>query len=176
MPDPVLVFNPAAEPGTAMDHETIVNDICAAAQEVFSTMLGVEVAPGPAFTQNAPGGAGDGVMSLIGLAGPWTGAGSIMCSAACACKMASFLLMTEYTAVNHEVLDAMAELTNMIVGSFKTLIEPRTGALGLSIPSVVYGHNFMFRNGSSEEWTVIPLRFGEHELELRLCLARSQER
>jgi chemotaxis protein CheX len=100
---------------------------------VFATMLGVEVTPGKPYVQKKVPASAEGVMSMIGLAGPWTGAGSIVCSAECACKLASFLLMTEYPAVNDEVLDAVAELTNMIIGSFKTLIEPRTGPLGLSI-------------------------------------------
>ena len=33
------------------------------------------------------------------------------------------MLMTESTAVNEEVLDAVAEMTNMIIGSVKTDLE-----------------------------------------------------
>ena len=128
-----------------------------------------------AYTQKDVLGSADGVMSLIGLAGSWTGSGSIICSPECACKLASQLLMTDYQAVNHEVLDAVAELTNMIVGSFKTLIEERTGPLGLSIPSVVYGRNFTIRNGA-DEWTVIPVRSQDEQMEIRICLARSRDR
>lgn len=158
-----------------LGRDEIVRDISAAAQEVFTTMLGVEATPGEAYVQKDVLGSADGVMSLIGLAGTWTGSGSIICSPECACKLASQLLMTEYQAVNHEVLDAVAELTNMIVGSFKTLIEPRTGPLGLSIPSVVYGRNFTIRNGT-DEWTVIPVRSQDQQMEIRVCLARSRDR
>jgi CheY-specific phosphatase CheX len=112
--------------------------------------------------------------ALVGLAGPWTGAGSVICSPECACKMACCLLMTEYPAVDNEVLDAVAEVTNMVIGNFKTLIEPRTGPLGLSIPSVVYGRNFTIRNGVNDEWTVIPFYCGEQQFEIRVCLMRSR--
>lgn len=158
-----------------LGREEIVRDIGAACQEVFSTMLGVEAVLGEPYVQKDMLGSADGVMSQIGLAGTWTGAGSIICSAECACKLASHLLATEYLAVDHEVLDAVAELTNMIVGSFKTLIEPRTGPLGLSIPSVVYGRNFTIRNGT-DEWTVIPVHSEDQQMEIRVCLARSKGR
>lgn len=158
-----------------MDRENIIEEIHAAAEEVFATMLGILVEPVPAYVAHSDLGSADGVMSLIGLAGPWTGAGSVICTPGCACHLASHLLMTEYEAVNHEVLDALAEITNMIIGSFKTLIEPRTGPLGLSIPSVVYGRNFTVRNGTAEEWTVIPFTCGEHRFEVRVCLAPSRD-
>ena len=153
----MVVPDDIQQTAASLGRDEIVRDIIAAAQEVFTTMLGVEATPGEAYTQKDVLGSADGVMSLIGLAGSWTGSGSIICSPECACKLASQLLMTDYQAVNHEVLDAVAELTNMIVGSFKTLIEERTGPLGLSIPSVVYGRNFTIRNGA-DEWTVIPDR------------------
>ena len=41
--------------------------------------------------------------------------------------------------MNEEVLDAMAQLTNMIVGSVKVELESKLGPLGLSVPTVVYG-------------------------------------
>ncbi len=112
------------EPASSLDGDLLVRQLHAAVEEVFSTMLGVRVNAVPPYTAHSELGSADGVMSLIGLAGPWTGAGSVICSADCACWLASCLLMTDYKAVNHEVLDAIAELTNMIVGSFKTLLEP----------------------------------------------------
>lgn len=157
-----------------LDQETLVSDLCDATREVFSTMLGLEVTPGAAFAQENVVGSADGVMSLIGLAGAWTGAGSVICSPECACKMACCLLMTEYAAVDNEVLDAVAEVTNMVIGNFKTFIEPRTGPLGLSIPSVVYGRNFTIRNGVNDEWTVVPFACGEQSFEVRVCLMRSR--
>jgi hypothetical protein len=37
------------------------------------------------------------------------------------------LLLSEFTSVDQDVLNAMGELTNMIVGKFKNLIEPKPG-------------------------------------------------
>ena len=87
-----------------------------------------------------------GVVSLIGLAGAWVGSGSLACSASCAAKIASALLMTPYTAIDEDVLDAVAEVTNMIIGNVKTALESRLGAMGLSTPTVIYGRNFQTRS------------------------------
>ena len=152
----------------------IIRDLCTATCEVFSTMLGWEISPGAAFRQKNDMASAEGVMSLIGLAGPWSGAGSLICTPESACRMAASLLMTEYSAVNAEVLDAMAEITNMVIGNFKTLIEPHTGPMGLSIPSVVFGRNFSIRNGVNDEWTVVPFSHPESDFELRVCLMQNR--
>ena len=54
--------------------------------------------------------------------------------------------MTESPAVNEEVLDAVGELTNMIIGNVKTVAEAIVGPLNLSVPTVIYGRNFTSRS------------------------------
>ena len=70
------------------------------------------------------------------------------------------MLMTESTAVDEDVLDAVAELTNMIIGSVKTDLEQHLGPLGLSIPTVVFGRNFKTRTSANTEWIVVALPLG----------------
>jgi chemotaxis protein CheX len=154
-----------------IDHSTIVNSICAATQEVFSTMLGMDVTPGEPHIDKNRRGAVDGVVALIGLAGSWIGTGSISCSAGFACDISGSLLMAEYQKVDEEVLDAVAEVTNMIIGNFKTLMEELLGPMGMSIPTVVYGRNFSTRSIGTDEWVVVPFRCGGQEMEVRVCLA-----
>src|SRR3954452_17345645 len=101
-------------------HDLIVECITRASANVFSTMLGVELRQGEVSVESGSPDANDGVVSLIGLAGTWTGAGSISCSPALACRVCAQMLMTESSAVNEDVLDAVAELTNMIIGSVKS--------------------------------------------------------
>jgi len=154
--------------------ELIVNCIRHATANVFSTMLGVEVRQGEVRTENGAPDANDGVVSLIGLAGTWTGAGSISCSPALACRICSVLLMTENTAVDEDVLDAVAELTNMIIGSVKTDLEEHLGPLGLSIPTVVFGRNFRTRSAANADWMVVPFDWDGEILQVRLCLTRTE--
>lgn len=143
--------------------------------EVFSMMLGQEVTPMMPFVENSASSPVSGVVSLVGLAGTWAGTGSISCTAITACRLSSMLLMTEYDAINEEVLDAVAELTNMIIGNVKTALEDRLGPMGLSIPTVIFGRNFQTRNGGSHKWIVVPFQCGEDTVLVQLCLSPNQE-
>jgi chemotaxis protein CheX len=156
-------------------HEIVVNSINRACAEVFSTMMGVAIAGGESSLDNATPDANDGVLSLIGLAGTWTGTGSVACSPELACRVCSHLLMTESNAVNEEVLDAVAELTNMIIGGVKTDLEQHLGPLGLSIPTVVYGRNFKTRSTGTTEWTTLRFDWDGEPLLVRLSLAPREQ-
>jgi chemotaxis protein CheX len=84
------------------------------------------------------------------------------------------MLMTEATAVDEEVLDAVAELTNMIIGSVKNDLESHLGPLGLSIPTVVFGRNFKTRSAGTSEWTVVRYVCDSEPLIIRLFLAPAE--
>jgi chemotaxis protein CheX len=155
-------------------NDLIVDCITHASTNVFSTMLGVDIRLGEVSAENGSPDTNDGVVSRIGLAGPWTGAGSITCSPTLACKVCAHMLMTESSAVNEEVLDAVAELTNMIIGSVKTDLEQHLGPLGLSIPTVVFGRNFRTRTTANSEWIVVRLYWDDECLIVKLCLARNE--
>ena len=156
-----------------LNHESLVRTIGNATAEVFTTMLGVEVEEQPYRLEEGGSQPLDGVISLIGLAGPWTGAGRISCSAALACRLSSALLATEYAAVNEDVLDAMAEITNMIIGNVKSTLEDQLGPMGLSIPTVVYGRNYQARSSGVKQWVVVPFHCSAELIEVRLALMPS---
>ncbi len=161
-----------------IERETIVKAICTATEEVFSTMLGLESQAGPAGVERVPG-VTDGVVSFVGLAGNWVGTGMLACSATLACKLASHLLGSDYApgegAVDEEVLDAVAEITNMIVGNAKNHLETELGPMGMSIPTVIFGRNFTTRSVGNGEWTVVPFLCGAERMDVKFCLARSRK-
>jgi chemotaxis protein CheX len=160
---------------TRISHDELVSLVRDATQNVFETMLGQSIVAGDAYLDHVASPAGNGVVSFIGLAGAWMGTGSIACSAPCACRLASQLMMSEYKAVDDEVLDAVAEVTNMILGNVKTSLEERVGPMGLSIPTVIYGRNFSSRTVGKQEWTVVPFDCGGERLEVQLCLAEQRD-
>jgi chemotaxis protein CheX len=149
----------------------IVDSIARSTREVFSTMLDAQVEFGGAAIENRSPEASDGVVSFIGLAGAWAGSGSLACSPAMACRICSQMLMTESRAVDDEVLDAVAELTNMVIGGVKTDLEPSLGPLGLSIPTVVYGKNFRAKGAGITEWIVAAFEWEGERLLVKVCLA-----
>jgi chemotaxis protein CheX len=159
----------------SLGHDDLVQLVTTAAQDVFTTMLAMEPVPGPAYIESAPNLQSNGVFSLVGLAGPWVGTGSISCTASLSCRIAGQLMMTEYSSVNDEVLDAIAEVTNMIIGNVKTALEERLGPMGLSIPTVIYGRNFTSRTVGREDWTVVPFDLGDERLEVQVCLVPNRD-
>jgi chemotaxis protein CheX len=80
------------------------------------------------------------------------------------------MLMCEAPSVNEDVLDAVAELTNMIVGGVKTELELHLGPMGLSIPTVVYGRNFKTKGAGNTEWIVLRFQWDDDPLTVKLCL------
>jgi chemotaxis protein CheX len=154
-----------------ISQDELVRAIRTATEEVFTTMLNLELTVGDVFVEKEEAVPSSGVVSLIGLAGSWVGSGSLACSAGCAAKIAGALLMTPYDAVNEDVLDAVAEVTNMIVGNVKTALESRLGAMGLSTPTVIYGRNFQTRSSGNQEWTVVPFTLGEDRMCVQVCIA-----
>lgn len=156
-------------------HEEITTMIREATQSVFSMMLGLELEPCDSFVEDDPPGPSEGVLALIGLAGTWAGSGTFSCSADMARKLSSALLMSEYASINDEVLDAIGEVTNMVLGNVKTALEEKLGPMGLSIPTVVFGRNFTTRSMSKASWTVVPFKLDGDMIQVHLCLAPSRE-
>lgn len=158
----------------------IATSIRQAVEEAFSTMLNATLDPGEVLDPFAVPEAclpepNEGVMSFIGLAGAWAGTGTIMCSAPLACRICSQMLMTEAKSVDEEVLDAIAELTNIVVGSVKNNLEPHLGQLGLSIPSTIFGRNFKTKNAAHTEWVVERFRWEGENFLVKLCLAPNEK-
>jgi len=158
-----------------LNQDALVKAVYDATAEVFSTMLGLSPEVGASYREENPPGPAEGVVSLIGLAGTWAGTGSVSCSAPFACRLSSQLLMSEFSAVDSEVLDAVAELTNMIIGNVKTALEADLGPMGLSIPTVVFGKNFTTRNAGNGSWLVVPFHCEGERMEVRICLAPSRK-
>jgi chemotaxis protein CheX len=142
-----------------------------AAAEVFSTMLNQAARQDPPIVRQSIEVLNDGVVSLIGITGEWVGSGVLSCSSECARWMSSQFLMSDYPEVNDEVLDAIGEITNMIVGNFKNKVAEQTGPLAMSVPAVVHGQNMhTTTRGGCKEWLAFPVTCGGNYLELLVQL------
>jgi len=142
----------------------------AASQDVFTSMLGCEIQrSSEPLSEHMP--CFDGVLAMIGLAGPIIGNGALLCSADSARDMSARLLLCEFPSVDEQVLDAVGEIANMIIGGFKNLLEETTGPLQMSIPSVVYGKNLAARNCHAAIRGGVNCTFGGGPLQLRVRLA-----
>jgi chemotaxis protein CheX len=155
--------------------QDIEQAIAKASREVFETMLNLplEIEPSVMKTVIEPE-AFHGVVALVGVAGAWTGAGHMSCSPHFAEKLAGALLLTEYDSVNEEVLDAVAEVANMIIGNVKTIFEETLGPLGLTVPTVIFGRNYHTRSAGVKDWVLVRLRSGEDTMDINFCLMPSR--
>jgi chemotaxis protein CheX len=158
-----------------MDQAFLVKSVLGAAKDVFGMMLGLDITPGEAYIEQGSPSESERVVALIGLAGTWIGTGMVSCTPEFACRISSLMLMTECDAVTEDVLDAMAEMSNMIFGNVKTELEEQVGALGLSIPTVIFGRNFATRSVGKQSWTVIPIHAGTDVMELKICLTKNHD-
>ncbi|HLI86254.1 MAG TPA: chemotaxis protein CheX [Bryobacteraceae bacterium] len=147
----------------------IVSSLRHSVTEVFSTMLTGNIEFEDMTVEKSTPEVTDRVVSFIGIAGTWTGTGSLTCSPNAACRVCSQMLMADFDSVTEEVLDAVAELTNMIVGNLKSDLERHLGSLGLSIPTVVFGRNFKTKCAGAE-WIVERFRWDGDDVLLRVSL------
>lgn len=158
-----------------MTHEKLIGMVRGATRDVFTVMLGIDLADCEARVRDVAPGPSEGVLALVGLAGQWAGSGTFSCSAASARYIAGRLLMQSYESIDDEVLDAIGEVTNMVLGNVKSALEEELGPMGLSIPTVIYGRNFTTRSVAKSEWIVVPFQCDHEEVEVHLCLAPSKD-
>jgi chemotaxis protein CheX len=155
--------------------QEIEQAISKAASDVFGTMLNLALEIEPSvMRQVIEPETFHGIVALVGVAGSWTGTGHISCSAHFAQRLAGALLMTEYDSVNEEVLDAVAEVANMIIGNVKTIFEEKLGPLGLTVPTVIFGRNYRTRSAGVKDWVLVKLHAAGETMDINFCLMPSR--
>jgi CheY-specific phosphatase CheX len=160
-----------------IDEELLVRSVTDSTSEVFSTMLEMEVQFTGLSDDNRT--AAPGLISLVGITGDWSGSGVFCCSRKLAATICSRMLGTELSpgepVIDDEVLDVIAEVTNMMVGNIKNGLELVTGPLAISVPTVIHGRNFHFRNGAGLKGVALSFTTEGEQFEVRISLAPSVE-
>jgi chemotaxis protein CheX len=148
----------------------ISDAIRSATTEVFSVMLGIDVEAGEdqtGFTEHEC----RGIVAVLGLTGAWGGSGQLSCDAALAMRIASQLLMANFEKIDEEVLDAVAEVANMIVGNVKTALEHAVGPMGLSTPAVFFGGDFETRVVGNTRMVLVPFTCEAGSMTVQVAVA-----
>ena len=152
------------------DPDALYRAICRATEQVFVTMLNMEIEPGaPIFEHDFPGHF-DGVVSFVGMAGEWLGTGGLCCNPSFARRIAGCFLTMDFPAVDDDVLDAIGELTNIIIGNVKGTIEQSVGPMALSTPTCIVGQDLTARSLGRQRWTIVGFRCGEDKLDVMMHL------
>jgi chemotaxis protein CheX len=152
-------------------HQTeIAGAISAATEEVFSVMLGIDIAAGGARIGQASQDH-SGIVAVLGLTGNWAGSGQLSVDTGLALQIASKLLMADYDTVDEDVLDAVAEVSNMIIGNVKTALEQTLGPMGLSVPAVAFGGDFETRAIGNRDLVLVPFSCAQGGLSVQVVVA-----
>ena len=108
--------------------------VASLAQEIWASMLGIDLVPGVG-TEMGP--AERTLTGCVQISGTWAGAVTVKCPSAAAQAFAGVMFDCDpATLSTEEVCDALGELTNMMGGSIKGLVE---GDATLGIPAVAEG-------------------------------------
>lgn len=141
-----------------------------ATQEIFSSMLMLEVTPGPA--SNAPHGPfRRSVTAMVGLAGSTKGLVAIHLGYEEAKAVTGSFLGMEVEEVDEDVRDAIGELANMLGGSIKSVLDEGGSEIKLSIPSAISGEEYTIDNLTDAQVDVVCFNLpegGQFRVELQL--------
>jgi chemotaxis protein CheX len=151
-----------------MLEQIAIDAIQAATVRVFATMLEKQLICATPCQEPEKADSSEGVIAQISVVGSSSMICLVCCSAELACSIASILLMQVCPEVQDDVLDAIAEIANMIVGSVKTDLDGQLGEVSLSIPTVTYGKDFMVHS-HSKKWMLVPFEMDGHTLMIKVC-------
>ncbi len=118
----------------------LINPFLTAAMHVLKTMAGMDVSPGKPFLKKDDRATGD-VSAIIGITGVASGSMALVFTEKCILAIVSSLLGENITELNHEVRDAVGELTNMICGDGRRRLAEEGFSLQAGIPTIVSGKN-----------------------------------
>jgi len=160
-----------------IDQDLLIRSVTEATSEVFSTMLDMQVEYVGIDTDART--AQSSLISLVGITGEWGGSGVFCCSPILASRIWAQMMGEnfdpEQLSVTEEVLDVVAEVTNMMIGNIKNGLETITGPLAISVPTVIHGRNFQFRNSLGLKGIALTFKTGEDRFEVRISLAPAPE-
>jgi len=122
-----------------------------ATNEVFSTMLMMEVKTQDSFVKDEKNVSTDLISSLHFFGDKYMGKIAVFSSAAVACNIANSMLGTETTVVDDEVKDGMGELVNMIAGVAKVKLTDTLGDMHLLTPWVIAGRHLSIASSDAGE-------------------------
>jgi chemotaxis protein CheX len=142
--------------------------------EVLKTMASFQPAPGKPYVKKDDLAHGD-VSGIIGITGDAIGSLAISFSESCICNVVSRMLGETFTTINHDVLDAVGELTNMISGVSRTQLEKKGMSVFAAIPSVVFGANHTINHILKSPSIVIPFTSPNGPFFVDVCIRTANE-
>ena len=138
------------------------------AKEVFASMVSM---PMERTTDPEPQSEDPAFLATLTFTGDVEGCFGITCSCECAQAVATGMLCMEPGSAlsDSEVIDAIGEIANMIMGGVKSRVQHEVANIEISIPSVIHGRLLKNRPGEGMSQISVPVTIGQdHRAELSL--------
>jgi chemotaxis protein CheX len=119
----------------------------AAAREVFSMMVGIELEEFPEPPLEPQG----EQIAMVGLAGALCGMVTVRCDSKTAVKLATLMLGGDAASNPSTTGDALGEICNMVAGNFKNKIASLADHCMLSVPTVIWGEDYVLQTVQPHE-------------------------
>ncbi|MCF6247316.1 MAG: chemotaxis protein CheX [Desulfobacula sp.] len=149
----------------------LVNPFINATINVLETMAFVTVNAGTPYVKTDNVAVGD-VSGVLGLTGIANGTISVTFEEKCILAIVSNMFGEAMTKLNHEIADAVGELTNMISGQARRELEQIGKVFKAAIPSVVTGRGHSIIHYSEGPKIAIPFSTDAGKFTIEVCFER----
>jgi chemotaxis protein CheX len=154
-----------------------INPFLQAAVTVLKTMAFTEAQVGKPFLKGkTPLSQGD-ITSIVGLTGEVNGSLAVSFSEAAILQVVSNMFGEAFKEINDEVRDAVGELSNMISGDARRILESEGHQFQAALPTVIEGKSHKICHPMPGPVLVIPFTIGvDAGFFLEVCFEQSDSR
>jgi len=146
-----------------------INPVLDGIVNVMSTMANVQPKPGRPILKSDSTAKGDvtGLMSMVG--SNTKGSIAITFSKPSILEIYFNMLGDTKDTIDEEILNLVGEITNMVTGKAKALLEEKGYDIGMSLPTVISGKDHTIDHQSSGQKVLLPFTLSSGQFYVELC-------
>ncbi|PIE62640.1 MAG: chemotaxis protein CheX [Desulfobacter postgatei] len=150
---------------------TLINPFINATINVLETMAFVTVTADKPYLKKDNVAVGD-VTGVIGLTGVAQGTIAVTFEEKCILAIVSNMFGEKIDTLNHDIADAVGELTNMISGQARRELDEMGKVFTATIPSVITGKKHTIRHYGGGPKIAIPFQTESGSFTIEVCFDR----
>jgi chemotaxis protein CheX len=147
-----------------------INSFLHATVHVLKTMALVEPKAGRPYPKNNNIAVGD-VSGVVGMTGSATGSLALSFSEQCILRIVSGMLGEVHKGIDKEIEDAVGEITNMISGDARRMLQADGYKIEAAIPTVVSGKSHRIAHVLGGPSIIIPFEIEGMTFVVDVCLS-----
>ncbi len=142
--------------------------IVESAEEIFSTMIFMEISPLPPLEKDKQA-IGGHISAMIGLSGSFTAMLTIHCPEKVGLAISGAMLGMDFEEIDADVKDTIGEIANMVAGGLKEKFATEDRDLQLAIPTAITGKSYTVSPPKKSNRVIIPFQVesGQFYIEIK---------